>query len=94
MASGSGSSVRLIGKDFELHPIGAGIFEAEQKFAAQPGDADGIVGIEAAGGVGKQRVAAGIDEVEQVVAGGVDQPLAADGDRDALGAARARATRP
>ena len=77
----------LVGEHFELHPIGAGIFEAEQNLAAQPGDADRIVGVEAAGRVGQQRVAAGVDEVEQVVAGRVDEPLAAHGDGDALGAA-------
>ena len=84
----------LVGQHFELHPIGAGVLQAEQKLAAQPGDADRIVGGEAAGRVGQQRVAAGVDEVEQVVAGRVDQPLAADGDRDALGAAADERLRP
>ena len=77
----------LVGQHFELDPIGAGVFQAEQNLAAQPGDADRVVGVEAAGRVRQQRVAAGVDEVEQVVAGGVDQPLAAHGDGDALGAA-------
>src|SRR5207249_3197854 len=50
--------------------------------AAEAGDADGIVGGEAAGGVGEDGVARGIDEVEERLALVVEEALAPDGDGD------------
>ena len=76
----------LVAQHFELDPVGAGVLQAQQDLAAQAGHADRVVGRETAGRVRQQGVAAGVDEVEQVVALGVDQPLAAHGHRDALGA--------
>ena len=87
VAIGSGSSVRLSASTSSLTQSAPGFSRPSRISRPEPGDADRIVGVEAAGRVGQQRVAAGVDEVEQVVAGGVDQPLAAHGDRDALGAA-------
>ena len=55
---GIGQQRLLVGQHFELHPIGAGVFQAQQNLAAQPGDAHRVVGVEAAGRVGQQRVAA------------------------------------
>ena len=58
-----------------------------EQLAAQPGGAEGVLGVEAAGGVGQDRVPPRVEVVEQVAALAVEQPLAADGDRDDLGAA-------
>ena len=63
-----------------------GIAHLREDFAAQAGHADGVVGREAAGRVGQDRVPPGVDEIQQVLALGVDQPLAADRHGDALGA--------
>ena len=49
-----GQQRALVGEHFELHPIGAGVFEAEQNLAAQAGDADRVIGVEAAGRVGQE----------------------------------------
>ena len=84
---GSGSSVVLSASTSSFTQSAPGFSRPSRISRPKPGDADRIVGGEAAGRVGQQRVAAGVDEIEQVVAGRVDQPLAADGDGDALGAA-------
>src|SRR5262249_39243842 len=49
-------------------------------------DADGVGGVVAAGGVGQQRVARQVEEIEDVFAAAVVESLAADGDSDAVGA--------
>ena len=75
-----------VAQAFELDPIGAGIFQAQQDFAAHPGDAHRVGGVVAAGRVGQQRVAVEIEVVEDVFALAVVEALAADGDGDAIGA--------
>ena len=67
----------LVADDFDLDPVG------EADLAAEARGADGLVGGEAAGGVGQQEVALGIDEVEQRLAGAVEVD-AAHGDGDHL----------
>ena len=82
---GVGQQGPLVAQDFELHPIGPGVFELQEDFAAQSGDTDGIVGREAAGRIRQNRVAAGVDEIEEIFSLGVDQSLTAHGHGDALG---------
>ena len=48
-----------VAEHLELHPVGRGAAQVAEDFAAQPGHADGVVGREAAGRVGQERVAAG-----------------------------------
>ena len=67
----------LVADDFDLDPVG------EADLAAEARGADGLVGGEAAGGVGQQEIALGIDEVEQRLAGAVEVD-AAHGDGDHL----------
>ena len=83
---GIGQQRFLVGQHFELHPIGAGISKPEQQLAAQSSHAHGVVGREAAGRVGQQRVAIAVDRVEQIAALAVEQPLAADRHGNAIGA--------
>ena len=75
-----------VAQHFQLDPVGAGVFQAQQNLASQPGHADGVFSRKAAGRVGQQRVAAGVEIVEQVLPLGVDQPLAAHRHGDAVGA--------
>ncbi len=74
----------LVAQHLELDPVGARVVQLREDFAAQPGHPDGVLRREAAGRVRQDRVAAGVDEVQQVLALGVDQPLAADRHGDAL----------
>ena len=67
---GIGQERLLVAQDFELDPVGAGIVEAGEQLAAEAGDADGVLGGEAAGGVGQDGVAPRVEEVEDVAAGG------------------------
>ncbi len=69
----------LVADDLDLDPVG------EADFAAETRGADGFVGGVAAGGVGQEEVALGIDEVEQRLFAAVEID-AADGDGDHLGA--------
>ena len=70
-----------------------GLLQALEQLAAQPGGAQGVLGREAAGRVGQDRVPPGSRIVEQVPALAVEEPLAADRDGDHLGAAGSRQSR-
>ena len=72
-------------QDFELDPVGAGIAQALQQLAAQPGGPQGLLGREAAGGIGQDRVPLRIEIIKQVPSLAVEQPLPADRDGDHLG---------
>ena len=76
-----------VGQDFELDPVGAGVVQPFEQLAAEPGGPQRVLGGEAARGVGQDRVPPRVEEVEQVPPLAIEQPLAADGDRDDLGAA-------
>ena len=76
-----------VAQAFELDPVGAGVVEVVEQLAGQPGVADGVLGAEAAGRVGQDRVALQVEVIEDVAALLVDQPLAADGDGGHLAAA-------
>ena len=89
---GSGRSVLLSPRHFELHPIGAGILQAGENFAAHAGHAHRIGRVVAAGRVGQERVTAEVEVVEDVLAAAVVEALAADGDGDAVRARRGPAT--
>ena len=67
----------LVADDLDLDPVG------EADLAAEARGADGLVGGEAAGGVGQKEEALGIDEVEQRLAAAVEVD-AAHGDGDHL----------
>ncbi len=69
----------LVADDLDLYPVG------ETDLAAEAGGTDGLVGGVAAGGVGQEEVAAGIDEVEEGLGGAVEVD-AANGYGDHLGA--------
>ena len=69
----------LVADDLDLDPVG------EADLAGEAGGADGFVGGVAAGGVGHEEVARGVDEVEERFLGAVEID-AADGDGDHLGA--------
>ena len=84
---GVGQERAGVGEDFQFHPVGAAVPQAGEDFPTHPGGAEGVVGVEAAGGVGEDGVAVGIDEVEQLATGFVLQPLPADGHGDNLSAA-------
>jgi len=69
----------LVADDLDFDPVG------EADFAGEARGANGFVGGVAAGGIGQQEVAAGVDEVEEGFLGAVEID-AADGDGDHLGA--------
>jgi hypothetical protein len=81
-ADGVGQQRLLVAQDLELDPAGAGVAELIEQLATEAGHADGVVRGEAAGGVGQDRVAVGVDEVEQALALLVVESLAPDGDGD------------
>ena len=69
----------FVADDLDLDPVG------EADFAAEARGANGLVGSEAACGVGQKEVALRVEEVEQRLAGAVEVD-AADGDGDHFGA--------
>ena len=79
---------RAVAEDLELHPRLTGVVELLEDLASQAGHPDRVVGREAPGGVGQDRVPIGVDEAQQRPALRIDEPLAADGDGDHLGAGR------
>lgn len=60
-AEGVGEQGFLVAEDFELDPGGAGVAELLEDVAAEPGDADGVLGVEAPGGVGENGVAGEVE---------------------------------
>ena len=75
-ADGIGQERPLVAEDLELHPLGTGVAQFAEQLAAEPGDANRIVSGVAAGGVWQQHVARRVDMVENVFAGGIDEPFA------------------
>src|SRR5439155_3046734 len=69
----------------------ARVVEVAQKLAAEPGMPDGILGIEATGGVRQDRVSLQIEKVEDVASLFIDETLAADRDGGDLAGARGQA---
>ena len=88
---GVGKQGAGISEHFELDPIGSGVVEPFEDFATEPGDADGVFGGEAAGGIGQDGVVREVDEVEDISAIGVDEPFASDRHRDHLRTTRLQA---
>ena len=76
-----------IGENLQLDPVGARVVQAREEFAAETGGPEGVLGGEAAGGVGQDRIAVEVEKVDQAPPLLVGQAFAADGDGDDLGAA-------
>jgi hypothetical protein len=86
-ADGVGEEGFLIAQDFELDPAGAFVALFFEEVAAEHGDSNGIIGGEAARGVGEDDVLVEIDEAQERAALLIDQAFAADGDGDDLAVA-------
>ena len=79
-AHGVGEERFFVAQHFEFDPACAGVAELLEDVAAEERDADGIARAEAAGGVGQDGVAFGVDEFEEAFALVVVKAFAADGD--------------
>ena len=80
---GVGKQVSGVGVDFELDPLG------EARGGGEAREADGLVGVHGAAGVGQDQVSGRVDELEDVGEGiaCAGEVGAAEGDGDDLGAA-------
>src|SRR5262245_18266829 len=74
----------FVAEHFQLHPVGARVFQSQEDFAAEPCHTDGIVCRKASGRVRQDRVTRQVNEIEDISPLFVDQPLAADSDSDDL----------
>jgi len=84
---GVGKQGAGVGEDFEFDPVGPGVLEPFEKLAAQPRGPERFLFGEATRRVGQDRVAFGVEKIEQVPAGLVEKTLAAHGHGHHLGPA-------
>ena len=84
-ADGFGQEGFGIAEHFQFYPIGSAIVAVADEFAAQARDAHGILRVKTAGGIGQEGEALGVDEFQDIAAGGfIEDAFAAYGDGDAV----------
>ena len=78
----------LVAEDFELDPMAARIVELLENLPAESRHPDGIPGGKAARGVGENRIAICIDEIQHRATVSINQAFPADRDGDDLSAGK------
>ena len=78
----------LVAEDFELDPMAARIVELLENLPAESRHPDGIPGGKAARGVGENRIAIRIDEIQHRATFSINQAFPADRDGDDLSAGK------